>query len=70
MNPDLIISSEVEITHVMDGLKAILFECLGIESNHTVIKEEFNYMKGDGDDENQTFGQKLKNLFSNSEFNA
>lgn len=69
-NPDLVITSEVEITHIMDGLKAILYECLDIESDHQTIKEEFNYLNWDGDEDGQTIGQKLKNLFSTSEFNA
>lgn len=54
-NPDLVITSEVEITHIMDGLKAILYECLGIENEQEIIKEEFNYLNRSEDD-NQTFG--------------
>ena len=64
----MIISSEVEITQIIDGLKAILYECLGIENEQEIIKEEFNYLWNEED--SQTFGQKLKNLFSTSEFNA
>lgn len=50
-NPDLLITSEVEITHIMDGLKAILYVCLDIESGQKTIKEEFNYLNRDSDDE-------------------
>jgi len=39
----------------MDGLKAILYECLGIENEQEIIKEEFNYLSWSEDD-NQTFG--------------
>lgn len=51
-NPDLVITSEVEITHIIDGLKVILYECLGIENEHETIKEEFNYLDKNGDDDN------------------
>lgn len=45
-----------------------MYECLGIENEQEIIKEEFNYLWNEED--SQTFGQKLKNLFSTSEFNA
>jgi len=66
----LVITSEVEITHIMDGLKSILYVCLDIDNGQKTIKEEFNYLNRDSDDESQSLGQKLKNLFSTSEFNA
>lgn len=54
----------------MNGLRAVLYECLGIQSDRTLIKEEFNYLSWNEDDDGQTIGQKIKNLFSSSEFNA
>lgn len=54
----------------MDGLKSILYVCLDIDNGQKTIKEEFNYLNRDSDDESQSLGQKLKNLFSTSEFNA
>lgn len=52
----MIISSEVEITHIMNGLRAVLYECLGIQSDRTLIKEEFNYLSWNEDDDGQTIG--------------
>ena len=66
---NLVITSELEIQQILDGLKAIMYHCLEIKSSDMPqVKEEFDYLVETRDE--TTIAEKFKNLFSSSEFNA
>lgn len=48
-----------------------MYECLGIQTEGMLnVKEEFNYMNVDGEEEHHSLADRLKNIFSNTEYNA